>query len=106
MLSTRYETNVENSGPQSANQLTVMVLVPLGSFVPFANASVTMYILASNVPRRYPILFQASKWLAVLIVPPTSPTFISASLLTEKCWVNVLVPSIDGLLTRWAVQNE
>ena len=88
---------------QTTHQLTVIVLVPLGSLVPLANASVTMNIFASKLPRRYPNLLQASNWLAVLIVPLTEPTFFSASLRTEKYWVKVLVPSIDGLFTRWAV---
>lgn len=37
---------------QHTNQLTVIVLLPLGSWLPLANASVTMNIFASKLPRR------------------------------------------------------
>jgi hypothetical protein len=79
------------------------VLDPLGNLVPFANASVTMNMFCSKLPILYPLLDQKSKWLPVVIVPPTLPTFFCASLRTPKYCVNVLVPSIDGLLTRCAV---
>jgi hypothetical protein len=74
------------------------VLDPLGNFVPFANASVTM-----NMFILYPLLDQKSKWLPVVIVPLTLPTVFCASLFTPKYCVNVLVPSMDGLFTRCAV---